>query len=788
MINASKKTLVFRLLPLFIGLALGFNPLSGITQEPNISYPVPVNKYVVGGTITPLVPQNIGGTVPPTKYGDVTTYAGNGRPEWREGAVATAGFWGPAGLTVDASGNLYVADTFNNRIRRIDRTDGQVTTVAGTGANTILFAPYGLAFDGTGKLYVSDTQNHQLKRVNADGSLTLIAGIYRLGDFADGQPPFIKFNEPEGLVFDATGNLYMADAKNNTIRKITMSPGVEASSLAGSGGVAGYVNNTGVNARFSQAVSIVIGNDGNFFVTDCFNNTVRMITPAGVVTTYAGTTAKGNANGDRLSAVFNFPTGLAIDPVGNLYVSDNNHLIRRISKKTGIVSTIAGNGQKGDLDGLRWDAMFDNPIGMVFDRSGNLFIADEHNNKIKRITLGGGYSIDKKLPAGLDFDPVTGTISGVPSATSPETQYTVTGYNDYGESSFVLTLSVSEPNLRFPELPLKSICDADFDPGATSPTSVNYESSDPSKATIVNGKIHIVGTGIVEIRATDGVSDLFRTLTINGLTPPAVTIKSLNTTACNGMPLSFKAETNNAGSNPSYQWLLNGQNTGVTTAEFSSESLNNGDKLSCVVTNSDNCVPVFSSSSEKTLIIMPYTPLSVEISSSAEEAVCPGTTITFTADAIDLSLGPMAYQWQVNGVAPGITTSSFTSNELQDGDVVNCLVTSSGACIVNPTVLSNSLTVEILSRSLCETIPPNAFSPNGDGINDTWIVTTLLSFPKCTVSIYNRYGQQVFQSIGYKQPWDGTKKGKQLPAGTYYYVIATSPDFKRISGPVTIIR
>jgi gliding motility-associated-like protein len=130
----------------------------------------------------------------------------------------------------------------------------------------------------------------------------------------------------------------------------------------------------------------------------------------------------------------------------------------------------------------------------------------------------------------------------------------------------------------------------------------------------------------------------------------------------------------------------------------------------------------------------------------------------------------------------------FSSTTLQNGDQVTCTLTAPSDCVVNPSAVSNILTISFLPEILCRVRPPNAFSPNGDGTNDTWTIPTLLSYPDCTIQIFNRNGESVFRSKGYAKPWDGNHKGKPLPAGTYYYVIGLTPDLKKLSGAVTILR
>jgi gliding motility-associated-like protein len=611
-----------------------------------------------------------------------------------------------------------------------------------------------------------------------------------LAGYADGQGNSAVFQLPTTLIFNGTGDLLVADAQNNIIRRIT--PAGVVNPLAGYP-EKGYIDGNDFSARFWQPVALALAKDGNLYVTDYFNHLVRMISPDYIVSTYAGNHTEGSANGPRNSASFKLPTGLAIDAIGNLYVSDDNNLIRRISKKTGEVSTIAGNGLKGAVDGPRLEASFNHPIGLTFDHAGNLYVADEHNNKIRKITLTGGYSIDKSLPAGMVFNAVTGEISGQPTVVSPPTDYTVTAYNNDGESSAVITISVYDPNVVFLPIPAKTICDMDFLPGATGPNAeiLTYTSSNPAVATItVDQKIHITGTGSTTITVTDGAVQQTQTLVVNELPKPTVSIILVPQTACEGDDLIIKSAVQGAGNNPNYQWRLNGLNTGTNSSEYESSSLKTGDIIECIVTNvNDFCVPVSSALSNPIIAsVTPRRNITVVVSSSQSKAVCPGVPITFTAMPSPGLPSDFQYVWTVNGMITGSTGDEFTSSTLENNDVVACSILSEMCNIAASTGTEDQTIVKILPISLCEVNIPNVFSPNHDGLNDTWVIPALVSYPRCLVSVHNRHGQVIYQSMGYQTPWDGSNNGRQLPVGTYYYIIKLSEDNKRMSGPVSIIR
>jgi sugar lactone lactonase YvrE len=251
-------------------------------------------------------------------------------------------FWRPHGITIDAAGNLYVAETNNSRIRKVT-PKGEVSTLAGSemgfadgsGSDARFYIPEGIAIDATGNLYVADTYNNRIRKVTPKGKVSTLAGSGEEG-FADGQGNTAQFNRPSGIAIDAAGNLYVADFWNSRIRKITVKG--EVSTLAGSD-EEGLADGQGSSARFDGPSGITIDAAGNLYVTDVRNNRIRMVTSEGEVSTLAGSDSidpdedevGGFADGEGSVAKFDGPSGIAIDAAGNLYVSDsNNYRIRKI--------------------------------------------------------------------------------------------------------------------------------------------------------------------------------------------------------------------------------------------------------------------------------------------------------------------------------------------------------------------------------------------------------------------------------------------------------------------------
>ncbi len=334
-----------------------------------------------------------------TPAGVVTTVAGSaGSAGSADGTGAAARFNGPNGLAIDSTGNLYVADLGNNTIRKVTPA-GVVTTLAGAagtlgsangvGSAARFYGPIALAIDSTGNLLVPDLGNNTLRKITPAGVVTTVAGTAGVVGSADGSGVAAQFYSPVGVATDSANNVYVADFGNNTIRKV--SPAGVVSTFAGSPVGASSADGVGAAAKFDAPEGMAVDGAGNIFVADVFNNEVRKITPAGVVTTLAGSsTNNGSANGVGAAARFNGLTSVAVDAAGNVYVADNgNHTIRKITS-AGVVTTLCGAaGINGSADGTSAAARFYNPFGVAADSAGNLYVADAYNHTIRKVTPAG---------------------------------------------------------------------------------------------------------------------------------------------------------------------------------------------------------------------------------------------------------------------------------------------------------------------------------------------------------------------------------------------------------------
>lgn len=317
----------------------------------------------------------------------VTTLAGSGAPAYLDGTGESAAFSSPGGVAVDNSGNVYVADYRNNRIRKISRA-GVVTTLAGSGeagsqngpgASASFNLPLGIAADGSGNVYVADQDNSLIRKITPAGAVSTLAGSGFRG-YNDGVGPEAMFYYPSGVAVDASGNVYVADSLNNVIRKVT--PAGVVTTLAGSS--RGNLDGTGSQAQFNEPRGVAVDSTGqNIYVADTGNHSLRRVTADGVVTTLAGSGTAGAQDGTGSASSFNSPWGLTVDGAGIVYVADyENHRMRKITP-AGVVTTIAG-AAPGFRDGAK--ALFSNPLGVAVNGSGMLYVADYGNNRIRAMS------------------------------------------------------------------------------------------------------------------------------------------------------------------------------------------------------------------------------------------------------------------------------------------------------------------------------------------------------------------------------------------------------------------
>jgi gliding motility-associated-like protein len=576
----------------------------------------------------------------------------------------------PYGIVCDAAGNIYVADAGNNQVKKITPC-GIVSVFAGSGilgsndgsGGFASFArPWGLFIDKNSNIYVADAGNNKIRKITPSGIVSTIAGSGAKGS-KDGTTTGASFNNPAGVAVDAAGNIYVVDSDNNKIRKI--SPGGGVITFAGNGQFSSADGN-GTDAGFYNPHGITIDAAGYLYITDG-NNRLRKISPTADVTTLAGNNA-GSQDGAGPAASFYFPIGITIDALGNLYIADTGNNKIRIVSPGGIVNTFAGSGALGSADDIGKNATFNAPIGIARDPSGNLYVTEGPDNKIRKITPSGKVTT-------LNLAGVSGTTTesaSLPVNVTVVSQPVITSvYNDV--------------------------------------TIYAYPGCSPV---------------VPDFAATATASD--------NCTSEAITFSQLPAA---GTPLTVGSA----------------QQVTLTAADASGSTVDISFQVSVVAATG----PVVSFSTDPIIFSGSNTQLQPKVNS----------------DIAKYSWSPaegLSDPYVKDPVASPSATTTYTLN-----------VTTLGGCTG-----SASITVTVLD----DVFIPNTFTPNGDGVNDLWNIKHLSEYPACSVDIFSRGGQLVFHSTGYSKPWTGIYKGNDLPVGTYYYVIDLKDGRNKLAGKVTIIK
>ncbi len=563
----------------------GFSGDGGPATSAELGYP---GSLGVDGAGTLLIADVFNGRVRKVIGGTISTVAGNGTNHFSgdngpatSAQLAIAGLSGDVtplrGMAVDGTGNVYLADAYNSRVRKVTPA-GTISTVAGTGTpgysgdggpatSARLETPTGLAVDNAGNLYIADTYNFRVRKVSTAGTITTIAGTGTPGASGDGGPATAaRLNHPAGLAVDSIGTLYVADGGNGRIRKISTAGTI--STIAGTG-TAGFSGDGGpaITAQLDGAYDVAVDGVGTVYIADAGNARIRKVTTAGTISTIAGNGISGFAGdgGPAVAAQLSYPTGLAVDSGGDLYVADVfNDRVRKVT--AGTINTVAGNGTGGFSGdgGAAASARLNSPSGLTLDAGGSLYIADSENSRV-RIVGGGpaaaGSTYTAITPARV-LDSRDGT-GGYPTAWPANTArpLSVTGANGVPANATAVVLNVTATSPTAPGYltiyptgatrPVAS--NLNFTPGQTIPNLVVTGISTTGQVSFYNsaGTTHVIAD-IVGYYAPTGGS------TYTAITParvldsrdgtggyptawPANTARPLSVTGANGVPANATA-------------------------------------------------------------------------------------------------------------------------------------------------------------------------------------------------------------------------------------------------------
>lgn len=738
-------------------------------------------------------------------------------PGFNDGDALSARFFNPHGIAVDGQGNVYIADRYNHTIRKYDPLSKTVITLAGKhgesgsldgqGSNARFNEPWGLCATADGTLYVADTKNNKIRKVTPDGIVTTIAGTGNYGT-SNGAALASTFGNPTGIEIDPQGNIYVADHLTHIIRKISANGIV--STLAGTPYIPGDQDGAGNQAQFWRPYGLTLDNDGNLIVADEWNHKIRKVTPQGVVSTLAGTGALGFTNGTAASATFNYPWDATVDPQGNIYVADGyNYVIRKITP-SGQVSSLAGTPQtSGGVDGPAQQASFSGATAVAWEKDqGTIYVADAYNHLVRRIIF------NNTPPTSVTLVNLSGTtqlcqgdflqVEAQP-ASFDAYQFFLDGelVQDNGSASaslgnldignhdlYVLVLNGNDTlesnSIQFvvsavPQTSISAVGDLSFYEG-DSVTLVASGVGDflwSNGATTQTITVSEAGTYYVQLtqNGCTGVSDPVEVEVIP-LPDEVVIIADGDNILCPGEVITLTSSLPD-----SNQWLKDGWELEGATGP----TLNVTETGTYQVRRTDNGITALSNPIE----ITAAPALSLDVEATPLQAT-PGTAVAFKA-VTEANL--TAYAWDFGDPNSGEANFSAAAApvhvyENEGTYSVSLRVTDTFQC--EHSIQKSSL-IHIAENPVVpvggKLFLPTAFSPNGDGVNDLFRLRGSLP-DELSITIYNQWGEVLFQSENPDFNWDGTRNGLPVHSGTYVYVLKlhSADETQLLSGHVTLLR
>jgi gliding motility-associated-like protein len=733
------------------------------------------------------------------------------------GAALFSHFNNPHGIAVDGFGNIYVADRFGHKIRKIS-TAGFVTTLAGSGiqgaadgvgTNASFNEPWGLCADSIGNVYVADTRNNKIRKIDTNGNVTTIAGTGNFGT-TNGAGLSSTFGNPTGIERNKnTGILYVADHLTHIIRRID--PAGNVSTLAGMPFLTGTADGQGNIARFNRPYGLELDNNGNILVADEWNHTIRRVTPTGNVTTLAGVGTAGSQDGLSSVASFNYPWDIAVDANNNIFVADGyNDVIRKIDPLGNVTTYVGTAGNSGSFDATGAAATFNGATGIAyFDDTDELYVADAYNQLIRKIinlniqtvavqitnnttnSIFCEYDSIKIRAVPEIYDNYTFSLNGVVYQNSASEYFTTTGLS---AGNYLLNVTaihngntIVGQDIFFQVAPTPN-------PSITVVGSTSFFAGDSVKLIVSAGTDYLWNTG-----STNGVITVFN----GGSYWADVT----NNNGCVGRSDTVVVTVTQFSPTPTISFVLNnvGDNTPVNISQDGSVGTVCYGKKAVLRSsyNSNNQwfkdgFPIQNAIS-KDLIVTSSGDYSVQVtdtlgfilsSNVITVNVLNKQIINFTAAPLvakpledvvfnaNVSSDVTNYFWSFGEPAAGSsnysTTVSPTHRYNSEGiytislittDMIGCADTLTKAAYV--TISEDGVIPNPDNDGII--FIPSAFTPNGDGRNDVFYVRGA-DITKIDLSIYNQWGERVFYSDTQTEGWDGTHDGTLAQLGTYTYV------------------
>ena len=737
-----------------------------------------------------------------------------------DGPALQSLFNNPHGIAVDSEANVYVADRFGHRIRKIS-TDGIVTTVAGSGVagridgqgiNASFNEPWGICVGTDGNIYVADTRNNLIRKIDNNGNVSTFAGSGNYGT-SNGFATSATFGNPTGIEMDQFGNLYVADHLTHIIRKIT--PDRVVSTLAGTAYLPGAVDGPGFTARFNRPYGLTIDNDGNIIVADEWNHLIRKITPDGVTTTIAGTGTVGSTDGVADLASFNFPWDVTVDNDGNIFVADGyNKVIRKIDMSDPsipFVRNFAGIvGTSGAIDGNALNARFRGVTSLEFSKSTDeIYIGDAYNHLVRKIINLSNTTLTLQVEQGKsiycegetvaiqaipsNFDQYQFYVDGVLKQDSPEADFSIATLTvgvhiikavvkDGTELRYSNEVNISV--LAPPQVTITQVGELEFFEGdsviliASNGKQYLWSNNQTTQAITVktSGQYFVQLTNIA---GCTGISDTLNVNVIPVVEQPKVEIVGGDNSFCFGETAQLRSSyaSNN-------QWFKDGWPIDGQTDQILEVTAGGVYEVRVKDNSGANLV-----SNQVELLFVPK--LIKDFSIDNTHPTSQNPLVNFVAQ----TNWEVTLKWDFGDPSSGILNEATGDNSShsysQEGEYTVSLYAESMEDCRELLAKENIIIyTKDENGTKDDLFIPSAFTPNGDGINDVLFVRGE-HIKKLEFYICNKWGELIFQSKNQSDGWDGKLNGQLVQTGTYTYMLnieKSDGQSQQMIGHVTVLR